>query len=115
MTAKQTRTRDWKEIRRFRALELKNEGCPHEELADGTRRSPIISQAGRLKTTNPSSNSIHPPITNAIIGKIFRRIFGARSGVTKDVMKVERCVRVLSFPADLTLALEHGENDCHLD
>ena len=28
------RRHDWKEMRRFRALELKNEGCNHEEIAE---------------------------------------------------------------------------------
>lgn len=34
MTPKLNRKPDWKEIRRFRALELKNEGCTHEEVAE---------------------------------------------------------------------------------
>ena len=34
MTAKHNRKSDWKEMRRFRALELKNEGCTHEEVAE---------------------------------------------------------------------------------
>jgi orotate phosphoribosyltransferase-like protein len=34
MTTKLIRTPDWKELRRFRALELKNEGCTHEEVAE---------------------------------------------------------------------------------
>jgi transposase len=34
MTSKLNRRPDWKEMRRFRALELKNEGCTHEEVAE---------------------------------------------------------------------------------
>src|SRR2546426_1065904 len=34
MTSKLNRRPDWKEMRRFRALELKHEGCTHEEVAD---------------------------------------------------------------------------------
>ena len=34
MTSKLIRRPDWKEMRRFRALELKNEGCTHEESAE---------------------------------------------------------------------------------
>jgi transposase len=34
MTSKLIRRPDWKEMRRFRALELKNEGCTHEEIAE---------------------------------------------------------------------------------
>lgn len=34
MVTKLIRRPDWKEIRRFRALELKNEGCTHEEIAE---------------------------------------------------------------------------------
>jgi transposase len=34
MTAKQTCTSDWKEMRRFRVPELKNEGCTNEEVAE---------------------------------------------------------------------------------
>ena len=34
MTTKHSRQSDWKEIRRFRALELKHEGCTHEEVAE---------------------------------------------------------------------------------
>jgi len=34
MTTKHNRKSDWKEMRRFRALELKNEGCTHEEVAE---------------------------------------------------------------------------------
>jgi hypothetical protein len=34
MNSKLTRRPDWKEMRRFRALELKDEGCGHEEIAE---------------------------------------------------------------------------------
>ena len=34
MTSKLNRSPDWKEMRRFRALELKNESCTHEEVAE---------------------------------------------------------------------------------
>jgi predicted transcriptional regulator len=34
MNPKLTRRPDWKEVRRFRALGLKNEGCAHEEIAE---------------------------------------------------------------------------------
>lgn len=34
MTTRLIRTPDWKEMRRFRALELKREGCTHEEVAE---------------------------------------------------------------------------------
>jgi transposase len=34
MAPKLNRRLDWKEIRRFRALELKSEGCTHEEVAE---------------------------------------------------------------------------------
>jgi transposase len=34
MNPKLIRRLDWKEMRRFRALELKDEGCTHEEIAD---------------------------------------------------------------------------------
>jgi Homeodomain-like domain len=34
MNPKLIRRPDWKEMRRFRALELKNEGCTHEEIAE---------------------------------------------------------------------------------
>src|SRR5262249_31099735 len=34
MTSKLIRRLGWKEMLRFRALELKNEGCPHEEIAE---------------------------------------------------------------------------------
>jgi len=34
MYPKLIRGPDWKEMRRFRALELKNEGCTHEETAE---------------------------------------------------------------------------------
>ena len=34
MTTKRNRKSDWKQMRRFRALELKNEGCTHEEVAE---------------------------------------------------------------------------------
>jgi transposase len=34
MTSKLIHRPDWKEVRRFRALELKDEGCTHEEIAE---------------------------------------------------------------------------------
>ena len=34
MTIKQNRTPDWKQVRRFQALALKNEGYTHEEVAE---------------------------------------------------------------------------------
>jgi transposase len=34
MNPKPTRRPDWKEMRRFRALELKDEGCTHEVIAE---------------------------------------------------------------------------------
>ena len=34
MTVKQNRIPDWKQVRRFQALELKNEGYTHEEVAE---------------------------------------------------------------------------------
>jgi hypothetical protein len=34
MNPRLIRRPDWKEMRRFRALELKNEGCIHEEIAE---------------------------------------------------------------------------------
>src|SRR5439155_24439184 len=34
MATKSNRTPDWQEMRRFRALELKYDGCTHEEIAE---------------------------------------------------------------------------------
>jgi hypothetical protein len=38
---------DWKEMRRFRALELKNEGCIHEEIAEtlGMAKADVLQKS----------------------------------------------------------------------